>query len=308
MSFSDKLDEVKYQLGRFLLPTLFLVGALILMKIALFPEYEKLNNGELLEVKQSKLFIWGAVFFLLASVIWILYVLGIIKTIAGYIIMVVMVGGSAWLLYHDYSTVADDVSYNKQFDKIDRDIRARMHDLKAAQVAYKDYYRKYTSNMDTLIWFVKNGKKMSVPNIGTLPSRTITAEERDYIYGDDRPIDRLMTDQEANKLAKMPNPPADLVGFSRDTVYLAVMDAVFKDEKFREARGKIEASLNFHPDSLRYIPHSGQKPVMMDTSSVQKGDLRVPTLQLQMIHPMDPLKVYQIGDLNDNHLKDNWSR
>jgi hypothetical protein len=308
MSLIDSLDDLRYQLGRFFLPTLFLVCAIIFMRIALVPGEEVLNNGQTLQVKQSPLFLYGAIFFMLASVIWFLYLFGVIRTVFGYIVMGGLGIVSGFLLYKDYTTVNDDVVFMKEFDKVDRDIRARMQDIKAAEVAYKEFYGRYTNNLDTLIAFVKNGKKMSVPNIGTLPGRTITPEERDYIYGDNRPIDRLMTDAEANKLAHSPNPPADLVGFSRDTIYLPVLDAIFYDAKYKETRSKVDPSTPFHPDSLRYVPHSGMTLVQVDTSSVQKGELTVPTLQIMMVHPMDKAKVYQIGSLVDNHLRDNWSR
>lgn len=301
------LDSVKYQFGRFLWPTLFLALGLYLLKMALVPEVLELNNGKPLEVKQSPLFLYGAIFFVLGSVVWYLYLFGIIRTIAGYGVMAVMLAASAYLLYNDYKTVDNDVQHMKRFAMIDNDIKARMYDLKAAESAFKEYNKYYTNNLDTLIYFVKNGKKMSVPNIGKLPERRITPEERDYIYHDNRPIDKLMTEQEANALAHSPNPPADLIGFSRDTVYLPVLDAIFYDKKYVTNRKKLDASLDFHPDSLKYIPHTSML-VTLDTSSVQKGDIKVPTIMIQMKHPMDSMKIYQIGDLYENHLRDNWSR
>jgi hypothetical protein len=98
------------------------------------------------------------------------------------------------------------------------------------------------------------------------------------------------------------------LNFKRDTIYLSVLDAIFYDEKFIERRSKLGDNLmDFHPDSLRYVPYT-QTMVQLDTNSVMKGEIRVPTLRILMVHPMDPEKKYQIGDLNDNHLRDNWSR
>lgn len=301
------LDSAKYQFGRFLWPTLFMALGIYLLKMALVPEPHELNNGTILEVKQPSGFLYGALFFILGSGVWFLYLFGIIKTYVGYGIMAVMLGISSYLLYEDYMTIERDVLYNSRLAMIETDIQARLMDIKAAQSAFKEFYKYYTNDMDSLIYFVKNGKKMSVPNIGKLPERRITPEERDYIYKDDRPIDKLMTEQEANVLAHMPNPPADLIGFSRDTVYLPVLDAIFYDKKFQTNRRKLEASLDFHPDSLRYVPHT-KSMVFMDTASVQKGEIRVPTILIKMVHPMDSTKVYTIGDLKENHLRDNWSR
>ncbi len=63
---------------------------------------------------------------------------------------------------------------------------------------------------------------------------------------------------------------------------------------------------DFNPDSLRLIPFT-QNLVLMDTSSVARGDLRVPTLLMQMPHPINPLDTLRIGDTTDNSLKDSWS-
>jgi len=301
------MENLKYQFGRFLWPTLFLALGIYLLRLAMVPEVLELNNGELLEVNQSPLFLYGAIFFVVGAVVWFLYLFGVIKTILGYGVMGVMVLASVYLLYHDYMTVDNDVQYNKRYAMIEKDIKARMMDLKAAESAYKEYNKNYTNNLDSLVWFVKNGKKMSVPNIGKLPERRITPEERDYIYRDNRPIDKLMTEQEANKLAHSPNPPADLVGFSRDTVYLPVLDAIFYDKKHQTNRKKLDPSIPFHADSLKYVPFTN-KLVTLDTSSVQKGEIRVPTLVIIMKHPMDSAKVYQVGDLRENHLRDNWSK
>lgn len=307
MSIFESIDNVKYQISRFLWPTIFFVSGILLLRMAMVPVEHELNNGEILVVKQDSLFLYGALFFIVGSIIWYLYLFGVLNNLIGFIVMGIMGIASAYLLYQDYFVIKKDVDYIARYEMIDTDIKARMLDIKAAESAYKEFHKKYTSNLDTLIWFVKNGKKMTVPNHGKLPERRLTTEEIAYIYGDNRPADKLMTDQEANALAHSPNPPADLIGFSRDTVYRPVLDAIFYDEKYITNRNKLEASLDFHPDSLRYVPHTNIL-VKLDTGSVSKGDFKVPTLQIQMIHPMDSLKVYQIGDLYDNHLRDNWSK
>lgn len=307
MNLFSFLDNFKFQIGRFIWPVLFLITGLYLLKVALIPDQVELNNGKMLDVEQTSLFLYGALFFIVGSAVWFLFLFGLINTMIGYAIMIVMLISSGYLLYNDYKTVNDDVQYMAQYRKIDKDIVARMYDIKEAEVAFKEYNKYFTNNIDTLIHFVKTGKKMSVPNIGSLPERRITPEERDYIYGDNRPIDKLMTEQEAHALAKSANPPADLKGFSRDTIYLSVLDAIFYDDKFIERREKYEAQLGFHPDSLKYVPYTTNL-VQLDTNSVQKGEIRVPTLRILMVHPMDEKKVYQIGDLEDNHLRDNWSR
>jgi hypothetical protein len=226
----------------------------------------------------------------------------------GYGVMVLMVGISGYVLWQDFSTIKTDVDYNDRYEKADKDIQARMGDLKSAQIAYKEFNGTYTNSVDDLIDFVKNGKKMTILKMGSVPERKITPEERDLIYGDDRPIDKLMTETEAHAIVRMSETiPTDLEGFRRDTSYVPVMEAIFENEKYIENREKTGCLLAFHPDSLKYVPYSSLM-VEMDTASVEKGELKVPTLQINMQHPMDTAKMYQIGDINDNHLRENWKK
>lgn len=307
MSFFDQFDNIKYQLNRFLWPAIFLIAGLFLLKMGAVPKELELHNGETLMVEQDSWFLYASVFFIIGAAVWILYLLGMIKTMIGYGVMGIMALLGFYILWKDYNTIKVDVDYKNRWEMMDRDIKARMLDLKEAELAYKEFHDKYTNNIDDLIDFVKNGKKMKIKKVGSVPERRITPEERDYIYGDDRPIDKLMTEEEAYILVKSPNPPADLAGFERDTSYIPVLDAIFHDPKYIENRAKSECDLAFHPDSLKYIPYTTEQ-VAIDTAFVMKGDIRVSTLQIVMGHPMDAKQLYQIGDINDNHLRESWKK
>ena len=154
MSFFDTWDNLKFQIGRFLWPTIFLFIGIVLLKMALVPAVAELNNGEMLEIKQSPMFLYGALFFLLGSAVWYLYLFGVIKSLVGYLVLTVMVLSSAYLLYADFTTVDKDVQYNAQYEKMDKDLRARILDIKTAQAAYKEYNKRYTNNMDSLILII----------------------------------------------------------------------------------------------------------------------------------------------------------
>ena len=103
----------------------------------------------------------------------------------------------------------------------------------------------------------------------------------------------------------------DLHSFQRDTIYVPVMDAVFLNETRIDARKKMGASLDFHPDSLRYVPHS-RIPVTIQVGSVAKSEtVKASTIFIKMVHPMsgemkDSL-FYSIGSLTDNHLRESWN-
>ena len=121
-----------------------------------------------------------------------------------------------------------------------------------------------------------------------------------------------MTEREAALLAISPICPEDLKGFSRDTTFVSVLEAVFKDEAREKARRNAGATIDFHPDSLRYVPFS-KILTRLDTGSVTNDDLIVPTLLISMPHPMNKeLKkdsvTFSIGDTKSGSLRESWEK
>ena len=168
----------------------------------------------------------------------------------------------------------------------------------------------YTDNADSLIYFINNGKTIKYVRSGVTPARALTREEADFLYPKENiALDNNMTDIEAKGLSLWADAPEttknDLVDYVRDTVYVPVLETVFESDSYLESRNK-KLEFDFHPDSLRYIPYSGIE-VRMDTSSISRGELVIPTLVIEMIHPDFIDDTLKVGDLEDNSLKDNWS-
>lgn len=319
----DLLDKIGFYGKRFLLPVVFLVTGIILLYMALTPTVTEIltyRDGvvvpeltEYYEVHQNKGFLYGSLFFIMASVIWFLYLFGIVKSFIGYGLILIMLVISVGVLYFDYKIVDDQVKYEASYEMHDKDIKARMGDLKAAELAYKEANGTYTDSMDDLIDFVKTGKKMKILKKGKIPERKITPEERAYLYGDNRPLDKLMTEVEATALSKAPFAIEGLdPEFKRDTNFIPVMEAIFTDEKYVTNRDKIGATFGFHADSLRYVPYTTEL-VKLDTGSIEKdGGVVAPTLYIEMIHPM-PKEIgkeesvkYTIGSTTSVQLNESW--
>ena len=91
------------------------------------------------------------------------------------------------------------------FAQKEADIKVRLDDIKQAQLAYKEFYGEYCPTMDSLIYFVHNGKKMKIKKEGAVPDDRLKPEEIAYLYGDNRPADFKMTEIEATALSKWPN-------------------------------------------------------------------------------------------------------
>ncbi len=317
MSSFDTIDNIFFQIKKYILPATFLIIGVYLLKLALVPAEVVLNNDEVLVVEQDSKFLYAALIFIVVSIIWFLYLFDMIKSIVGYGLIAVMAIGSCVILYMDYVSVQKEVIFNNKYSERDLEIKTRIMDIKAAEVAYKEVRGTYTNSFEDLVDFVKNGTKMDFIKNGALPERKISVEERDLIYGDDRPIDNLMTDEEAAAIARRTgnkiwfNAEKGLVEFQRDTIFIPVMDAIFNSDRYLTARGKMGAKLDFHPDSLMHVPFSSELATL-DTASIIKSELSVPTLLIKMVHPMEHptegYKEYTVGSIDDNHLRDNWSK
>ena len=256
MSSLEKVDEIFYLIKKYILPTIFLIAGIYLLQLAIIPQEVVLNNEEVLSVEQDSDFLYAAMIMILVSVIWFLYLLNLIKSTVGYIIMAIMLVGSTVILYADYATVQREVEFNNKYADRDIEIKTRIMDVKAAEIAFREVNGTYTNSFEDLKDFVNNGTKMDFIRKGALPDRKITAEERDLIYGDNRPIDKNMTEDEAAFLAKQAGAPKEFDGFIRDTIYVSVMEAIFSSERYLDNRSKLGGMLAFHVDSMERVPFS----------------------------------------------------
>ena len=315
MSSLDSLDNVKYSVNRFIGPVLTIILGIYLYtksKIPVEVIQPNPNGSDIVhKVYQEPMFGYAGLFFVLVGIFWLLYVFNVLKSFVGIASMILLGLISIFILYKDYNIVKEDVDYQNKKERYMREIKGRMNDVKLAEIEYKKENGHFTSNADSLIDFIKYGKTISYKRYGLTPSRPLLREEADYLYPKQNiALDNNMTDIEAKALSLWENAPdttkKSLEGYVRDTVYVSVLKTVFESDSYLESRNK-KLELDFNPDSLKYIPFSGQTEVELDTASISRGDLVVPTLLIRMIHPEFPEDTLQIGDLNDNSLKDNWS-
>ncbi|MDX1349794.1 MAG: hypothetical protein R3279_06095 [Putridiphycobacter sp.] len=309
----ESFNNLKYQFGRFIGPAIaIIVGVYLYIQSVTPTVVSQFNpNGDPFlhePYTQGPEFKIAALFFIVVGVIWILYILNVLKSFIGIAIGLITLGIAAWLLYLDYNIVKKDVDYIDKKEMVYKAIKNRLNDLKIAQTEYKSEYGHYTNDIDSLIDYIKNGKTIQYVRKGTLPTRKLTRAEADFIYGKraNKALDNNITDVEAKALLKMDPVPEDLRGIVRDTVYVPVLTSIFGESSYLEQRKKKGIAYDFHPDSLRLIPYTNN-PVLLDTSSVLRGEIKVPTLLMRMPHPINPKDTLSIGDTLDNSLKDSWS-
>src|SRR5690606_11358370 len=119
---------------------------------------------------------------------------------------------------------------------------------------------KYLATWDELVDYAKNGTVPKLVSKGSVPARKITPEERNFLYKDNRPIDNLMTEQEAVLLSRWDANPlaADFEGFVRDTIQITFKEAKFGTRSYIRSR-EVAGLAPYVADSLPYIPFTKGK-------------------------------------------------
>ena len=115
-------------------------------------------------------------------------------------------------------SIMEPIRFNQEVETRERATIDRLIDIRDAQKAYKDVYKKYTGSFDTLIAFVDTGSFTVVKAIGDIPE--------DW-------LDELGFDKAREKAL------SEGV-ISRENTFVPVLDSLFNQ--------------GFATDSLRYVP------------------------------------------------------
>ena len=188
------------------------------------------------------------------------------------VINLVLVAVAVVLVWVTYRSIMDPIEFDKQKTVYDSAVITRLKDIRVAQLEYRaQHAQAYTNSFDTLIDFVKNAKKPFVMKEGILTDDQLAAG---------------LTEKKAmriiNKAKKTGNyrdvKKKGLENFRRDTLWVAVLDTA-------------EFSKGFNPDSLRYVPNTGNATFSLDTViTVTKSGMPVFLFQANV-----PNKVYLAG-------------
>ncbi len=152
------------------------------------------------------------------------------KTVFNIILAACVIG----LIYLCVESIMGPIEFNKEKDAREELIKARLIDIRKAQVEYRSLHGGvYTDSFDSLIAFVQNAKLPFVRKEGTLT---------------DDQLEDGMTEKKAMELitkAKRTNnwkdvEKAGLMNFRRDTVWVAMADTIFGQ--------------GYNADSMRYVP------------------------------------------------------
>ena len=137
-----------------------------------------------------------------------------------------------------------------------------LKDIRTAQIAYKDRYKTYADNFESLISFIKNDSVLLIKAIGETPDS--------------------LTDEQALK--------AGII--SRDTIYSPVMESIF-GENYLVTR---DNRFSFDINELSTVPFTnGQSNYEIDAGRVEKGKVIV-----QVFEVSTQYKTF-LNDLNANN-------
>ena len=136
------------------------------------------------------------------------------------------------LAYLIVESIMEPIRFNKEVDTRERATIDRLIDIREAQKAYKDVYKKYTSSFDTLISFVDTGSFTLIKAEGDIPE--------DW-------LDELGFDKAREKALKEGV-------ISREPIQVPVLDSLFNP--------------GFSTDSLRYVPFTEGVTFVMDAGEL----------------------------------------
>lgn len=190
------------------------------------------------------------------------------KSLFNCILVVCIIG----LVYVCYGSIVGPINFDKEQELRENAIKARLIDIRKAQVEFRNLNGAYTASFDTLIDFVKNGKLPFVKKEGSLT---------------DAQLENGMTEKKAIKMIEKAKKTGNwsevkkngLENFSRDTIWVAVTDTIFKK--------------GFNADSLRFVPFGGNAQFEMAT----RNDTTKSGAPLRLFQAQTPYETY-LSDLN----------
>ncbi len=129
-------------------------------------------------------------------------------------------------------SIMEPIRFNQEVETREQATINRLIDIREAQKAYKDVYKKYTSSFDTLIAFVDTGSFTVIKADGDIPEEWL--DEMGFEKAREKALEEGV--------------------ISREPIQVAVLDSLFNPE--------------FATDSLRYVPFTEGVTFTMDAGKL----------------------------------------
>lgn len=191
-------------------------------------------------------------------------------------IIKILLGISIVLLgYFCVSSVLTPIQFEEERAKREEAVIASLMNIRKAQLEYKNVNGVFTASFDTLISFVRDGKMKMVKKEGNLT---------------DQQLEKGMTEAKALAIIKKGNAKEiaeeGLVGFSRDTFYVSVLENIFA--------GVYDAQ---SLDGMKVIPFANGAEFEMETTILERDN----GIKLPLFEVRAPYDMY-LGDMDKQEL------
>ncbi len=182
------------------------------------------------------------------------------------VIQVLLVLSVFVLGYLVVESILTPIKFKKEVEHREKVTIKRLIDIREAQKAYKDVYKKYTGSFDTLLYFLRTDSFTVIKAIGTIPED--------------------MLDELGLEAAKKKALAEGII--SRETTMISVKDSMF--------------GINFPLDSLQYVPFTkGAKFEMAASEITTSSNLVVQVVEASvlydtLLYDLDPQLVINYDD------------
>jgi len=211
------------------------------------------------------------------------------------------------LTYLCFMSILTPIKFDKEKTQREKEVKETLINLRTAQIEHRDQKGYYTGSLDSLITFIKTGKKKVVLKEGVLSDAQLLAG---------------LTEAKAAAIVRRGNTREiienGLEGFRRDTTTVSLLQALYANELTPE-----------EVDNIKYIPFSEKVEFEMElnNSYLSSNGILIPLCEirapyrtflydvnkqetLNLIDLLEKLEKYpglKVGAINEpNNFASNW--
>jgi len=188
------------------------------------------------------------------------------------------------LAYFVYNSINSEVEFQKLAKvRIAENIQ-KLKDIRAVQISYKNKYKGFSDDFDSLLVFMNYDSVAVVKSEGEAP----------------------------DSLTELQAVQAGLI--SRDTIYIAAKSYIFNKDYLTTRNEKFPLNI----EQLRYIPYTADKSYEIDAGSVEKGEVIVQVFEVSAKYgdvligldaenkKYDLSSFLRVGSMSEASLNGNW--
>ena len=188
------------------------------------------------------------------------------------------------LAYFVYNSINSEVEFQKIAKVRIAENVQKLKDIRAVQISYKNKYKGFSDDFDSLLVFMNYDSVAVVKSEGEAP----------------------------DSLTELQAVQAGLI--SRDTIYIAAKSHIFNEDYLTTRNEKFPLNI----EQLRYIPYTADKSYEIDAGSVEKGEVIVQVFEVSAKYgdvligldaenkKYDLSSFLRVGSMSEASLNGNW--